>query len=70
MGLGRGCDHYRVLDVSAYPDDLPVPSFGPRLRCERCGHLGADAWPNWNEMYKQEPITRASNASWQTTASA
>jgi transposase len=24
--LGRGCDHHRVLDVSAYPDDLPVPS--------------------------------------------
>lgn len=32
-----------------YPDDLPVPSFGPRLRCERCGHLSADARPNWNE---------------------
>jgi hypothetical protein len=36
---GRGCDHRTVLDVSAYPDDVPVPSFGPRLRCERCGHL-------------------------------
>jgi len=59
--LGRGCDHFRVLDVSGYPDDVPVPSFGPRLRCERCGHLGADARPNWNEMYKPEPITRATN---------
>jgi hypothetical protein len=38
--LGRGCDHHRVLDVSGYSDELPVPSFGPRLRCERCGHLG------------------------------
>jgi len=28
-----------------------VPWFGPRLRCERCGHLGADARPNWNEMH-------------------
>jgi len=25
--LGRGCNHYRVLDVSEYPDDVPVPSF-------------------------------------------
>jgi len=33
--LGRGCNHFRVLDVSGYPDDLPVPSFGPRLRRER-----------------------------------
>jgi hypothetical protein len=36
---------------------------GPRLRCERCGHLGANARPNWNEMHKQKPITRASSAS-------
>jgi hypothetical protein len=60
--LGRGCDDYRVFDVSGYPDDLPVPSFGPRLRCECCGHLGADVRPNWNEMHKHEPITRASCA--------
>lgn len=57
---GRGCHHHSVLDVSGYGDDLPVPSFGPRLRCERCGHLGADARPNWNAMHKREPITRAS----------
>ena len=47
--LGRGCNHFRVLDVRAYTDDVPVPSFGPRLRCGRCGHLGADARPNWQE---------------------
>jgi hypothetical protein len=35
--LGRNCNHYRVLDVSGYPDDLAVPSFGSRLRCEHCG---------------------------------
>ena len=46
--------------VRGYPDDVPVPSFGPRLRCERCGQLGADAQPNWNGMHKQEPIKRAS----------
>jgi hypothetical protein len=60
--LGRGCDHFRVLDVSGYPDNVPVPSFGPRLRCEVCGHLGADARPNWNETHKQQPITRGSES--------
>jgi len=24
--LGRGCNHFRVLDVSGYPGDVPVPS--------------------------------------------
>jgi len=61
--LGRCCNHFHILDVSAYPDDVPVPSFGPRLRCDQCGHLGADARPNWNEMHKQDPITRSSSAS-------
>ena len=59
--LGRGCNHFHILDVSGYPDGLPVLSFGPRLRCERCGHLGADARPNRNDMHKQEPITQASS---------
>jgi hypothetical protein len=37
---GRGCGHHRVIDV---------PWFGPSMRCERCGHLGVDVGPNWQE---------------------
>ena len=33
--LGRGYGYSPVLDVAGYHDDVPVPSFGPRLRCER-----------------------------------
>jgi len=29
--LGHGCGYSAILDVSAYPHDVPVPSFGPRL---------------------------------------
>jgi len=47
--LGRDCHHHSVVDVSAMGDDIEVPSIGPRVRCERCGHLGADARPNWSE---------------------
>lgn len=47
---GRGCDHQSVVNVDRFADDLTVPSFGPRLRCVQCGHLGADARPNWNEQ--------------------
>ena len=43
------CHHAAVLDVSAYANDLTVPSFGPRMVCTVCGAIGADARPNWNE---------------------
>ncbi len=43
------CNHEGILDVSGYPDDVPVPSFGPRMVCKVCGAIGADARPNWNE---------------------
>jgi hypothetical protein len=35
--LGRNCHHRGVIDVSSYSDNVTVPSFGPRMRCERCG---------------------------------
>ena len=47
---GCGCGHHRVIDVEQYGDDVPVPWFGPRMRC---GHLGADARPNWSEIAAQ-----------------
>ena len=43
------CHHDAVLDVSGYPEDVPVPAFGPRMVCTVCGAIGADARPNWNE---------------------
>jgi hypothetical protein len=45
-GLGH---HHGVVDVSGYPDDVPVPAFGPRMVCTVCGAIGADARPNWSE---------------------
>jgi len=43
------CHHQAVLDVSAFADDVVVPSFGPHMVCTVCGAIGADARPNWNE---------------------
>jgi hypothetical protein len=48
--LAVWCDglahHHRVLDVSAYPDDVTGPSFDPHMVCTICGAIGADARPN------------------------
>ena len=46
---GCRCHHEAIIDVSGFPDDVPVPSFGPRMVCTVCGAIGADARPNWNE---------------------
>lgn len=43
------CRHEVVLNVDAWPDHMPVPAFGPRMACTRCGNVGADARPNWRE---------------------
>ena len=49
------CRHEAIVNVDSLGDDVPVPSLGPRMRCQRCGQLGADARPNWNER----PTVRA-----------
>jgi hypothetical protein len=43
--------------VDQWPDDLPVPTFGPRMVCTRCGIIGADARPNWQEQPQRESLT-------------
>jgi hypothetical protein len=31
------CHHAAVLSVEPWPDDVPVPTFEPRMVCTRCG---------------------------------
>jgi hypothetical protein len=59
--LGRGCNHHGVIDVGRFDDEVPVPSFGPRMRCEQCGHLGADARPNWSERSTIGVVARSNS---------
>jgi hypothetical protein len=44
------CRHQAVLSVEPWPDEITVPSFGPRMVCTGCGIIGADARPNWKEQ--------------------
>jgi hypothetical protein len=50
VACGALCYHHQaVLDVSAYANEVTVPSFGPRMVCTSCNAVGADARSNWSE---------------------
>jgi hypothetical protein len=51
------CHHQAVLNAGHWPDEVAVPTFGPRMVCTRCGILGADARPNWKEQPQRETLT-------------
>jgi hypothetical protein len=34
------CHHRAILSADPWPDDVPVPTFGPRMVCTRCGIIG------------------------------
>jgi hypothetical protein len=53
------CRHTTVMNVDHLPGDLTVPSFGPRMVCTKCGTIGADARPNWQERSLPRQISKA-----------
>jgi hypothetical protein len=51
------CHHEAVMNVDAFGDAIPVPTFGQRMVCTVCGIVGADARPNWQERSSRESLT-------------
>jgi hypothetical protein len=51
------CHHRAILSAERWPDDVPVPAFGPRMVCTRCGIVGTDARPHWGEQPPGETLT-------------
>jgi hypothetical protein len=47
----NACGHRTLFDVDDWPDEVLVSSFGPRMRCARCGHLGASVRPHWSRLH-------------------
>jgi hypothetical protein len=55
-----------MLAVDRWSDDVPVPSFGPRMVYAGWGMIGADARPNWSERPAPE-LDERSRADGQAT---
>ena len=51
------CHHEAVLDADPWPDDVTVVSFRDRLVCTRCGIVGADARPHWQDRQPLPSLT-------------
>ena len=37
-----------VLPGDSYPDEMEVRALGPRVRCTKCGRLGAEVRTVWS----------------------
>jgi hypothetical protein len=57
LSAHQQCHHRAIMSADPWPDHVPVPSFGPRMVCTRCGIIGADARPNWQEQPQRESLT-------------
>jgi DNA-directed RNA polymerase subunit RPC12/RpoP len=44
------CGYRTTINVDDWPGNATVPSFGPRMRCSRCRHLGANVRPDWTQL--------------------
>jgi hypothetical protein len=51
------CHHRAILSADPRSDHVPVPTFGPRMVCTRCGIIGADARPNWRDQPARESLS-------------
>jgi hypothetical protein len=51
------CHRDVVLAADRWPDDVPVPAFGPRMVCTGCGIVGAAARPNWKDRPERPTLT-------------
>jgi hypothetical protein len=51
------CHHQAVLSADRWPDDVALPTLGPRMVCTGREIVGADARPNWKEQPPRESLT-------------
>jgi hypothetical protein len=49
------CLHNGIVEVENFPDEVLVPSFGPRMACTHCGRIGAHARPSWADISISAP---------------
>lgn len=46
------CNHQTFISLEGLPDDIVLADLKPRMRCARCGRIGADVRPDWGPRVK------------------
>ena len=53
------CHHSAIVDADRWSDDTVLLDLDRRAVCTKCGMIGADVRPNWNERPSVESLTGA-----------
>jgi hypothetical protein len=56
---GLYCGHSRTVDADRWPDETAVRDLCPKAVCTRCGIIGADVRPKWDDRPKRESMVGA-----------
>ena len=48
-------NHDAKMNADHLPDETPIRPLGSRMVCMRCGHRGADVWPDWSPLSERRP---------------
>jgi hypothetical protein len=57
---GLFCHHSAVIDADRWPDETVLLDLDRRAVCTKCGIIGADVRPNWQERAERESLTAKS----------
>ena len=53
------CHHSAVVDADHWPYETVLLDLDRRAVCAKCGIVGADVRPNWNDRPEPESLTGA-----------
>jgi hypothetical protein len=56
---GLYCGHSAPVDADRWPDDMAVRDLCPKAVCTRCGIIGVDVRPKWDDRPKRETMLAA-----------
>jgi hypothetical protein len=51
------CHHSAVVDADRWPDETALRDLCPKAVCTKCGMIGADVRPDWQEREGRESLT-------------